>query len=103
MPQGTAPTLRLPDRPSLASKPIADLVAGEDPSLVQVAPRYGPASRYYGDLYELVRRYELGLHRLTKDVLVEKYGLEKRAWWYTRVPVAIRKSCAESAEELGPL
>jgi len=66
-----------------------------------VALRYGPASRYYGDLYELVRRFELGLHALIKDVLVRKFGLDERAWWYLGVPVAIRKSCAESAQDLG--
>lgn len=82
-------------------QPIVDLVVGEDPALVQVALRYGPASRYYGDLYELVRRFELGLHGLIKDVLVKKFGLGERAWWYEGVPVSIRKSCAESAEDLG--
>lgn len=80
--------------------PLTSYLVDENPDEVQVCLRYGPASRYYGDLYEAVRKYEIDLHNLVRDVLVDHYGLESRAWWYEGVPLAVRKGCVERAEEL---
>lgn len=85
----------------VALGPVARFLADEDPNDVQVCLRYGPASRYYGDLYELVRKYEIDMHSLVRDVLVEHFGEEERAWWYRGVPLRVRQGCVERAEELG--
>lgn len=85
---------------SAALEPLAADLTGEDTEQVLVCLRYGPASRYYGDLYELIRKYELDYHHLTRDVLIREYGLSRRAWWYLGVPVGVRQGCAARAEEL---
>ena len=90
-----------PTRQVVPTDPVGDLLHGLEPDDVQVCLRYGPASRYFGDLYELVRRFEIELHGLVRDVLVKAFGNEKRAWWYRGVPVAVRKGCADRAEDVG--
>lgn len=81
--------------------PLGSSLADEDADSVKVCLRYGPASRYYGDLYEVVRRYEIDLHRLVRDVLIQHFGDDERAWWFQGVPTKVRVQCAGRAEELG--
>jgi hypothetical protein len=91
----------LPGARHVSLEPVAELLLGVDVDLVQVCLAYGPASRYYGELYELVRRYEIDLHNFVRHVLVNHQGEQERRWWYTGVSVNVRKGCAERAEELG--
>ena len=96
---GYVPTFRGDGIPELG--PVGDALAHESRGLLSVAVRYGPASRYYGDLYDLIRNYEITLHGFVREVLVAKYGVEQRRWWYAGVPLPVRQDCAARREELG--
>lgn len=82
-------------------KEYADALPLEKRSDVQVCLRYGPASRYYGDLYEELRGFEVDLHALVRHALVREYGNSGRAWWFQGVDEGTRKSAVVRAEELG--
>lgn len=72
----------------------------EQPQDIQVCLRYGPACRYYGDLYEELRGFEVDLHRLVRPVLEREYNAAAGAWWFSGVDESTRKSAAGRAEEL---
>ncbi|HVX69713.1 MAG TPA: hypothetical protein VHA79_08495 [Mycobacteriales bacterium] len=82
------------------ARPFEDALPHEDAGDIQVCLRYGPASRYYGDLYEELRGFEVDLHRLVRHVLEREYGTDARAWWFKGVDEAIRKDGAMRAEGL---
>lgn len=49
-----------------------------------------------GDMYDYIRKIELTLHDILKEVLVAKYGGD---WWRKGVPLNIRKECVARKEE----
>ena len=99
----SALTLGVPDsvRSDTYVKPICDRAPFLDQGDVLVCLRYGPMSRHYGELYELLREFELGLHGFLKQVLVGKLGAGREGWWLQGVPQQVRSKCAMRSEEIG--
>ncbi|HUV31689.1 MAG TPA: hypothetical protein VMY05_11465 [Acidobacteriota bacterium] len=52
---------------------------------------------YLGDMYALIREFEVFLHRAIKRVLVKDFGEDN--WWRSGVPVKVRKECVVRLEE----
>lgn len=81
-------------------KPFVGAFPHENPDDVQVTLRYGPAARYYGDLYEELRGFEVDLHRFVRDVLQREFGSTGRDWWYQGVDDATRRNAVTRTEDL---
>ena len=52
-----------------------------------------------GDMYEDIRTIEVGLHKLIRRGLEEKFGSSESGWWREGVPLGVRKKCVERREE----
>lgn len=51
------------------------------------------------DMYLLLRRLEIQLHQMVREVLEGKYPQHDDQWWIEGVPEPIRKDCAQRREE----
>jgi hypothetical protein len=66
---------------------------------VDVCVRFGPVEQLSGELFLLVREYELLLFGFIRAVLSLALGEERREWWRGGVPLEIRKVLAAESEE----
>lgn len=66
---------------------------------VRVGFRFGPVEHLSGELFLLVREYELLLFGFIRAVLTKAFGEERTAWWRGGVPLEIRKALASEREE----
>jgi hypothetical protein len=51
-----------------------------------------------GDMYEDIRRIEIGLHAKIREALVRGYGDGEAGWWRQGVPEKVRVKCQERRE-----
>jgi len=103
------PELRRPALAVMATKPAATLedlrastavpcsVVGE--SDLRVVLLYGDARHALGDAYDDLRSVEIGLHRLVRQALEERFGPGESEWWRHGVPETVRKACQVKREE----
>jgi len=61
-----------------------------------VLRHYGHA---LGDMYEDIRTIEVGLHRLIRQGLEQKFGASESGWWRKGVPLKVRMKCVDRREE----
>jgi hypothetical protein len=51
-----------------------------------------------GDMYEDIRRIEIGVHEKIREALVSHYGDGEAGWWRQGVPEKVRVKCQERRE-----
>lgn len=75
-----------------------ELLTGISECDVFVCLRFGPAERHFGDLYMLLRSYELTLHRLVRQSLEAEYGPGRSGWWKKALPLDVRQTAVKRLE-----
>lgn len=63
-----------------------------------IARQYGTAGVALGDLYDDLRRIEVGLHCMIRDFLIRQFGNDDAGWWRQGVPESVRVKCQERRE-----
>jgi hypothetical protein len=69
-----------------------------DLSDINTCLRFGPIERLYGDLYMMLREYELLLWGVIRAVLVERFQEGRKGWWRSGVPEAVRLELVKQQE-----
>lgn len=86
------------DRGGLATSIVTNY-AHLDRADVHVSLRFGPVEHLSGDLFLLVREYELLLFGFIRAVLSKALGEDRSEWWRKGIPLEVRKSMASDREE----
>jgi len=60
---------------------------------------YNDPRHALGDMYEDLRRIEIGLHDRIREVLAREYGDDEAGWWREGIPEKVRVKCQERREK----